>query len=545
MHFKDGKSEIDDEKFFLSSSGKTDLKKELEATIKALKEDSAKTFCKFPARTQWILKKLPKLEEEIGKYSCKSIDKIINEYNPTNISLIFPTAHINSPASMYGHTFLRVDSGKKTPLLSQAINYAAQTDESNGLLYTYHGLTGGYEGRYSISAYYEKIKEYNDLERRDIWEYELDLDSDEIKRLLYHQFELKDYYSDYYFFTKNCSYNLLWLIQAGKENIELTDGFKIKAIPIDTIRRLESKNLIKNSVFRASKSRKIDEIVKKIDDIKLAKKFIKHGYKKEILNDLDNKQKVYILDLSTEILRGKRGKNRVEKRSYVKSLMKILRQRSLIKYKSNYPIKKPVDPLKGAKTSRISFMANKDTVYLSYKPSFHDIYDISHGYTEGAFINFFNFELEKEFDGSLKFHKFDVIDVASYAPKKSFFNSPSWQVKVSFLRDKHDKVAFNLSAGGGYCYKSFGFLYYMFLTPSLYLNSDSYFSLAPKVGLFKNFKNSKLGASFQREYFTDGDKVNLTEIFTTYKLSNDFALNLKYDINGDKKRGSVSLFYYF
>jgi len=106
--------------------------------------------------------------------------------------MVFPTAHINSPASMYGHTFLRVSSNHDTPLISNAINFAAKTNDTNGLIFAYKGLFGEYEGRYSILPYYEKIKEYNNLEQRDIWEYDLDLTQEEINRLVLHTFELKD-----------------------------------------------------------------------------------------------------------------------------------------------------------------------------------------------------------------------------------------------------------------------------------------------------------------------------------------------------------------
>jgi len=118
LHVRDGKSEIDDEKFFLSKTGKDDPQAELQATIKALKNDTNRTFCRFPARSQWILKKIPALKDGTGSYSCKEIDSLIEDFRPKSVSLIFPTAHINSPASMYGHSFLRIDNDKKTPLIS-------------------------------------------------------------------------------------------------------------------------------------------------------------------------------------------------------------------------------------------------------------------------------------------------------------------------------------------------------------------------------------------------------------------------------------------
>jgi len=63
--------------------------------------------------------------------------------------LIFPAAYLNNPSSMYGHTLLRIDArdqDEKTRLLAYAINYAANTDETNGILFALNGLIGGYTG---------------------------------------------------------------------------------------------------------------------------------------------------------------------------------------------------------------------------------------------------------------------------------------------------------------------------------------------------------------------------------------------------------------
>ncbi len=543
LHFKNGKSEIDDKKFFLSEHGKHNPKAELQATIKALQTDKDKIFCKFPARVQWIYKMLPELELEVGVYSCREMDKIIEDYNPQTVSLIFPTAHINSPASMYGHSFLRVDNDSKTPLLAQAINYAAQTQETNGILFAYHGLTGGYEGRYSITPYYNKIKEYNDMERRDIWEYELNLNIDEIKRLLYHQFEIKDYYADYFFFTENCSYNLLWLLQAAREDTNLVDKFGLKAIPIDTIRAVKNDGFIEKVSFRPSKSKKIKEIVKKIDDIDMAEKFLENGYKFKDLKE--ENQKAYILDLASEMLRYKRAKNRIEKKEYVKDLMTILKQRSQIDVKSDYPVSQPARPLEGHKTSRLQFSVDEDSFLLSFKPSFHDVYDIEKGFIDGAYINFFDLALRYEHGGNLKFEKFDIVNISSYAPRETFFKSLSWEILFGFERNFKDEMQFQLKGGAGYSYKSFGFLYYLFLNPAVYIEDDISVSLSPKFGIIKNFSNLKIGTNIYREFFSHGEEITHAEIFSTYNVYKDISLNLKYDITDDEEKASISLFYYF
>lgn len=545
LHFKNGMSEIDDIKFFLSSDGKYNPKKELEATIDALRKNKEQIFCKFPARSQWILEHDSILKEEIGDYSCSDIDTLIQEYDPKSVSLIFPTAHINAPSSMYGHSFLRIDHNKKTPLISQAINYAAQTRESNGVLFAYHGLTGGYKGRYSITPYYEKIKEYNDMERRDIWEYELNLSIEEIRRLLYHQFELKAHYADYFFFTENCSYNLLWLLEAARVGVKITDKFHLKAIPIDTIRAVKDEGFVSEVVYRASKSKKIKEIVKNIDDIVTAKSFINQNYDGALIKEKSPKQKAYILDLSSELLRYKRAKNKIEKKVYIKDLMRILGQRSQIGVTSDYTIAKPSDPLEGHKTNRLRLSIKEDAYLLSFKPSFHDIYDLEKGFIEGAYINFFDLALQKNHDESIKLEKFDIVNIASYAPRDQIFKPLSWEIAFGWIRNYKDVLEFTLRGGVGHSYESMGFLYYLFLSPSLYMSNELSASLSPKIGIIKNFSSFKMGAVAQREFFSYGEEITRAEVFSTYNIYKDISLNLKYDITDSKKRGTVSLFYYF
>jgi hypothetical protein len=246
LHFKNAESEIDDETFFFADDGKFNPKAKLQASIEKLisdkSDDKNSTLCRYPSRSRWILKKIPELQEKIKIPQCKRLNNELKKLGAKHVTLIFASAHINSPASAFGHTFLRIDNNPNTPLLSYAVNYAAQTKEDNGFIYAYQGLFGGYKGRYSITPYYKKLKEYSDLEQRDVWEYTLDLSQKEIERLVLHIFEVRHFYADYFFLAENCSYNLLWLLEVAKEDVNLVNQFSVKAIPIDTIRAIVSEN---------------------------------------------------------------------------------------------------------------------------------------------------------------------------------------------------------------------------------------------------------------------------------------------------------------
>src|SRR5207247_7522605 len=98
---------------------------------------------------------------------------------------------------------------------------------------------GGYPGTFSILPYYLKVREYSDMENRDLWEYELELAPPELERVLLHLWELLPAYYQYYFFDENCSYHLLGLLQVARPELELPAPFRWWALPVDTVRSEE------------------------------------------------------------------------------------------------------------------------------------------------------------------------------------------------------------------------------------------------------------------------------------------------------------------
>ncbi len=545
LHFKDGKSEIDDLSFFLSPTGYKSPIDELNATIEHIKSHDMTLLCRYPARIFWLKEKIPDIFKDYNHTSCQKFEKILKENPPNHMTLVFPTAHVNSPASMFGHTFLRVDSNISTPLISQAINYAAQTGEKNGVLFAYYGLTGGYKGYYSVLPYYKKIKEYTHMEQRDMWEYSLNLNHQEIRKLLYHLYELKGIYSDYYFFTKNCSYNLLWLLEVARGDSSLVDDFSYKAIPIDTIRKIKKHDFIDSVHYRPSKRKRMQSIVKNIKNISITKNFIKN-YDLSLLKNLNETQKIYNLDLAIAYLKHQRSHDKLLKNNYIKTLMRLLKYRSNLPKIKSYKIDQPIQPLFAHKSAKLTLYTVENQTYgLIIKPAFADIYDIEDGLQQGAYIDFFALDIQKKRQKSIKVNKFDFVSIASMSKRDTFFKPYSWSVQVGLQRVHEKKLYFSLGGGAGVSYGSKSFLVYFLLEPAVYFSHQTKLSISPKIGLIKNYEKYKFGASFYHKFFTDGvDESNL-EGFMTYNLFKDIALNLKYDITDSKKRGSLSLFYYF
>ena len=549
LHYRDGTSEIDSHNFFVSAYGKTDLKKELSETINSLLSGKNNILCRFPLRVKWLKQNIKDLDKQIINYECKDLDIFIEATNAKFVTLVFPTAHINSPASMYGHTFLRLAEDNNTPLISNAVNYAAKTEETNGLLFAYEGIFGGYEGRYSILPYYKKIKEYNNLEQRDVWEYDLDLNQDEIDKVVLHTYELKDSYSDYYFFKENCSYNVLWLLEIARPKLELVNNFDYKTIPLDTIKLLKPYKIIKDSKFRASKMLKMKYILnEKIKN----KEYLFEYVSNDIALDtkLSKEDKVSYLDFKIGYLQYLRSKNKINKKEYLNKYIKLLKKRSSFHQVSSFDIKKPFDPIYSHDSARVSlFFDKKDNIELGYKPAYNDIYDISSGYLQGAYIDFFDFNLKKDKD-EVFLDSFNLLNIKSYAKRDMFFKPLSWGINLGYKKFL-TKEYINISPEIGFTFgNSKEFLYLMASTKFLYKDNESLYSYGTNIGLISNrFNNVKLGLKYSYDKYNKNIKNDKKELFLTYKIKNNLSLNIKAIQNNlyetKKENIKVGVFFYF
>jgi hypothetical protein len=191
------------DKFFVSEAGPTSPRDELHATLAAFFDptlavrEGEHPQCTFRARYAWLVRELSIDPTRLPPASCEGYDTWRKGLAARGLSLIFPEAYMNNPASMFGHTLLRVDSGEPggdEDLLAYAINFAAESGGDGGMAFAFKGIFGGYAGYFSVLPYYDKLKQYGDWENRDIWEYPLDLTAAEVD-LLAHVWECVEYRS--------------------------------------------------------------------------------------------------------------------------------------------------------------------------------------------------------------------------------------------------------------------------------------------------------------------------------------------------------------
>lgn len=526
LHFNGKQSEIDSPEFFYAKNGKKDAKAELIATIEAFYQpidsvivpedfterisksnallDAAVTslprrsaskedyhgICRFRARFFYLdsllhFEGLPRLE-------CQEFEAMFAYVNPKSATIIFPAAHINSPASMFGHTFLLLNSGFNSRLLSFAINYQASADPNveNGFVFAFKGLLGMYDGRFSILPYYEKLKEYRDVENRDIWEFDLNLSYEEVVQMYRHIWELGDAWSWYYFFDKNCSYNILWLLEVARPSLELRKKFIYQVNPPETLFVMRDAGLITKETYRPSRRSKLlaYENVMSSSDVRTAKKLAKGKLSAQSIADDKNltlTQKQYILESSIEMSEYWYAKDKLTKDDYTQIIHQSASVRSKLGASKTPEVITPSSPLMGNRGLRLSpmYFANADTsgitqqgLGLDFRLAYHDITDNDRGYLTGAQIEFLRIlgfgGIDSQHRGYAHIHQATILSLASFGMVSKFFTPFSYRIDTGFSRQfLYNNLRYYFAFGGGLSTRigQYSYVYYL-LEPTLYFD---------------------------------------------------------------------------
>ena len=466
------KSLVDDPEFFLSPAGKRDPGAELSATLDAMFDESLSppARCRFPARYEWLKETLAIDTARLPAPECPELDNTLRAINPKSASLIFATGHMNAPASMFGHTFLRLDSAYESPLLSYAVNYAATINpKDSGIAYAFKGIFGFYPGYYSILPYYAKVREYAAMDQRDLWEYRTNLTEVEVRRMALHILEMRGIYADYYFLDENCSYDLLFLLEAARPSATLTDRHKgFFVTPIDTLRSVLAAGLIDNVVFRPSTARTIRHKAEEAGEaeVGIAKSLASGDVAPSTVVEgpLPPRGKARVLALASDFTHYLYLKREIPKDSYQGRYLRILVARSAVAGHppESRPLPVPAPPESGHLVSRASLTAGardgRPFLEAAYRPAYHSLEDPAEGFNDGSQIVFSEAAV-RWYPGveKVRLQRLDLIDIVSLSPRDALFRPVSWKVQTGFAtRDFPggvESLVYEVNPGGGFAWK--------------------------------------------------------------------------------------------
>ncbi len=474
------RSLIDSPQFFNAPDGKTDPQAELEATLARFFSDVEETDqqqnpqCVFIARRAWLDEQLGFDRTRLKLRECRRFREWRAAMDPQGLTLVFPSGFLNNPGSMYGHTLLRVDGrdqDERTRLLAYSISFAAATDEINGISYAIKGLFGGYAGVFSLLPYYVKVREYTDLESRDVWEYALSFTPQEVDRVLMHAWELGPTWFQYFFFDENCSYQLNALLQVARPELDMVSPFRWWALPLDTVRVVTRQpGLVKSVVFRPSI---LTIVQRRLDGLATPEReFVRElasghaGTGDPRLAALLPDRAAATIEAAYDLVNYRRATGKPEVTDPEALSRALLLARGSLDVPSQLPAIATPDtrPDEGHETARLAFgagrRASQDYQEIRARATYHDVMDADAGYTRGAQIEFFSLALRHLESGVTRVEEFTPVEILSLAPRDDIFKRWSWHVsggwRRSFLADGSEPLVGGLDIGAGGAWSAAG-----------------------------------------------------------------------------------------
>lgn len=448
------RSLADDAAFFTAADGATNAQAELDATLASFFESVVETptqqstQCRYRARFNWLSTQLG-FDDRLPRVRCERYQAWHDAMNPQGLTLVYASAYLNSPASMYGHTMFRVDQVGQRPAtetLAYTLSYAADGDSNDGvgIGFALKGLMGLYPGLFASTPYYLRAREYSDLENRDIWEYQLDLSPPEIEMVLAHAWELGSVRFDYYFFDENCSYHILSLLDVARPSLQLTDQFVWHTIPVDTVKvAMAIPGLVKQIRFRPSQLSLLQARADTLTPLQLhwAKEL---SLGKQSLAALDGQASSPLeaaqmlefsdLYLSYQQVAGSVGQHDADARLH-----------NLRVARSSYPVVTPATPQtpatrpdQGHSSARLALAYGQQDqqsfVELGFRPALHDLLDPEPGYARGAQIAFAEVTARVYAHEHAELERIDLINIASLSPRTALFQPKSWRARWALER---------------------------------------------------------------------------------------------------------------
>ena len=581
-------SQADWQKFFLSDDGRNSPENELKATILSmLKEHSTGDLndhaqCMFPARKLFLEKFLG--DKIFKKVKCAKFEEFKKRVSPKGVSLVFSSYHLDSAASTYGHTLLRFiktdDGEQEDELLDYATNYSANVTTSNALLYAIMGMAGGFRGEFATMPYFYKIREYNDYESRDIWDYRLNLNPFELKMLVAHIWEMGAAFFNYYYLTENCAYHVLGPLDVVNPSWKLQERTPYFVIPVDTLRVVaNTPGLLKKVTFRPSIRKKYLERVKSLTDNEY------DSFKKIILQknpsllssspstkNMSKRQKAKILDTAIDYIDLVYAKDvLLEKTEASKLKRDFLLKRSETSIRAKEIIivpKKDEIPHLSHPSRKFSFGGGynkraKRFYSINYRFALNNFLDPYMGHhrfasLEMANLKFRYYDKVPYRDSSLfEIDEITIMKVISLNPVEAMLSNISWKAHMGYRSQKdyfcnNCKTPF-LDAGGGYAIETGKIISYLFghakMEVAKKLGRKGYrLGLGPMLGIiYRPYKwvSFYFDSNYHYNFFIKKKNTYKISLSSMFHLVNMFSLDFNVLKHVDNQEGALSVHYYF
>ena len=525
---------------FTDPEGWSSPEKELISSIRVMFSDSPEQTkfykrhpqCQFLARRKWLMSQIKLSPDDI--LPCEERVQWKKNLGATSVWVIFASADLGNPASSFGHTFLKLvnpANAKNKDLIDYGVNYAADADANDGFFYAVRGLFGGYRGLYTMQPYHQKIREYINLEGRDLTEYHLNLTPAEVDELVDHLVELEYSGAPYYFLTDNCSYQILYALDVIRPEMNLSGQLTAWVIPADTIKVLtRQSNLIVDRSYKKSLNNdylegyaKLNLVQKRALDDAVEKLKIPDDY------DLTPKEKAEVLETGMKYyaVEGYRSGRQVENEKYELSTQRAALGPLTQDSKEQLKLFAETSHDSSAVYLGAGNINNQGYSLLKLRFSYHDLEQPDVGIVPFSLIQTGVFEF-RYFDElkKLSLHRSTIMNLINTVPITQLDKNISWKARIEVLDSFRPDIEY--AVGQSYALDFFNNSRVSYFLTGRYFKNEllsDKVQVGPEI-LFITKPNPRLGISFALAYLAQNQEVP----YLRFKTRLNYQIMHNYDV---------------
>lgn len=470
LHLEPSKNQVITPRFYLSQKTGVAIDAEVELRLNLERSQSQSSYrCQFPARDEWLRKQFTDIDFA-PSVACPELDAWRIAQSLESLSIVYPSQSMENSLSVFSHTFLKFNSAEipRESNLNLTLGFAAEFDPQDSILkLASMGILGGYIGRFSMTNYYAEINRYGEAESRDIFEYELNFNAQEIQFLLNHLWEIKEAEFRYYFLSGNCSYHLLGLLEIARPELDLSSQFGFVTIPLESLKAvLDKSELLRNRHWLPGKGTREKAIMSMMTPraASVLRRWqggsLLAGSRPNVLSmetelaSFETEEKIQLLELFSESSRGR------EELSTIRSASLNFRSRLPAGNHSSYSEIRSVGwPEFSHGSQLLSLGAGSDLelngrgwAQMRYRFVLHNMMDPLQGYFEN--MTFEAGDLRIRYSESFRNSSFTLLNAQILKPIEDSFGPMSWEL-TSKVMDILEKARWQNRGGLGLT-KKFG-----------------------------------------------------------------------------------------
>lgn len=431
-----------------------------------------------------------------GNDECALLVNMVNSMDIEDVYLAYVHPSLSTPMSYLGHNFL-VLKKKGTWNFSKVFGFSAiipQDITFSKLLL--NGALGNLQGKFTYANFFEFLRQYNDVEQRDIELFKINLSEADKLDLISRTISVHDKISNYNYFSSNCSSEVVKFAFHKQSDIDKEVQYKQPKLYIDKL--IEKKLIQERSIrFSSGLSRSFNIYSRFSTEEKNKVNKILNSDEWSDVNSylLTEEQTKFLSEMTT--ISFLHDKNPIDNYHIIKNL-ELADERDFsidVEPKESYPPN-------SLNFSQRSQNDNRATV-IRYSPGFIERNESNWSSNSESTLKLleFVFTSSEGQDDKFLFERLDLVRLESYRKSFSIYNPASWVFEIS-IRDPEKRPALLMNMGYGF---SVGTL-------------NTMYSFIPSLGCELNYGSCVAYIDNSLSYWFDRINVSIN-----YRTKNDFS----------------------